>query len=71
MSMQTAADLALCAQASYASLSSGDALDILASKLQSEQGGLVQTQAQQFAAKHSVVLQYDDRLPGGNNTACR
>ena len=40
----------------------------LASKIQAEQGGLVQTQAQEFAAKYSVVLQYDDQSPGGNNT---
>jgi hypothetical protein len=69
MNINEISSLALQSQAAYANLSTGDSGPQLATTLTAqENAAFVVTQAQQFAARYSVVLQYDDRSPGGNNT---
>ena len=68
MSIQELSVKAQLAQASYSALSAGMSEIGLADGLRPLGGDFTATQAQQFAAKYSVVLQYDDRSPGGNNT---
>lgn len=71
MSIQQLSTQAQLAQSAYTTLSANMATNDLESALLPPSGDFTATQAQRFAAKYSVVLQYDDRLPGGNNTACR
>lgn len=52
--------IAQTAQASYAALLGGMSSADLELALQATNGGFTKTQAQQFAAKYSVVLQYND-----------
>jgi hypothetical protein len=40
----------------------------LKAALKAQADGLADTQAAEFAAKYSVVLQYDDTAPQGNGT---
>ena len=60
MSFQQLSLQAQLSQAAYASLSAGISTQDLLVALQTENGGFTAIQAQQFAAKYSVVLQYDD-----------
>jgi hypothetical protein len=59
------------AQASYSTLGGGDSGAALAPKLETQSGQFIATQAQQFAAKYSVVLQYNDDASAsvGNGTS--
>jgi Lipase (class 3) len=69
MNINEISSLALQSQAAYAILGTGDFGPQLATTLTAqENAAFTVSQAQQFAAKHSVVLQYDDTSPGGNNT---
>lgn len=68
MSISGRSTLAQFAQASYVTLADGDAGATLSAKLQTAVGAFAATQTDQFAAKYSVVLQYnDDTSPQGNS----
>jgi hypothetical protein len=69
MSIQQLSIQAELAQAAYSLLSAGMSTPDLVAALRSPRGEFTATQAQQFAAKYSVVLQYsDDKSPQGNGT---
>ena len=69
MSIQQLSIQAELAQASYSALSAGMSTPDLVAALRSPRGEFAATQAQQFAAKYSVLLQYnDDTSPQGNGT---
>lgn len=68
MSIADLSTLAQLAQASYVTLADGDAGAALSAKLQTAADDFAATQADQFSAQHSVVLQYDDRSSQGNDT---
>jgi hypothetical protein len=63
--------LAQQAQAAYAALSAAQSLDALAASLVGQSdAAFTSTQATNFAAEQSVVLQYnDDTSPGGQGTS--
>jgi hypothetical protein len=71
MSIQQLSFQAQLAQAAYATLSNGMSTQEILDALQAQSGGLTDTQAQQFAAKYSVVLQYDDTSSRAAAPACR
>lgn len=68
MSIQHLSFQAQLAQAAYSTLSAGMSATDFAQALRPPSGEFTATQAQQLGANYSVVLQYDDRSPGGNNT---
>lgn len=68
MSIQQLSTNAELAQAAYSTLSAGMSTQALLGALQPPGGEFAFTQAEKFAAKYSVFLQYDDSSPEGNNT---
>lgn len=69
MSIEHLSFQAQLAQAAYATLWNGMSTQETLDALQAQSGGFTAIQAQRFAAKYSVVLQYNDDLsPQGNGT---
>lgn len=60
MSVQQLSARARLAQAAYTALSANMPTNSLESAIQAPGGSFTATQAQSFAARHSVVLQYHD-----------